>query len=178
MIRPKSLFGRTPAKPEYELGAAQPAPNEETPDEEAVLADEDLEHSGMGSLAGISILAGNLMGVLLGRSSESRKAARLRRAFERRGGTFRKVGQLMAMQIDLLPWAYCVELSKIQDPMDPMEAIGLVGVVLYADARAVLGDEPSPRRQVLVGQQLGSVHNRAGRYAGCLEGCHRDNMML
>ncbi len=71
-------------------------------------------------LAGASVLAGNIWDALRGRNSETRSAARLRRAFEKRGGTFRKVGQLMSMQIDLLPWAYCVELSKILDPVDPM----------------------------------------------------------
>lgn len=54
MNRPKSLFGRAPAKPDPEFGGA-PEPEEEIVDEEELLADEDLEHTGMGSLAGISI---------------------------------------------------------------------------------------------------------------------------
>lgn len=57
MNRPKSLFGRVPAKPAYDLGAAADAADGElSPDSEGHAADEeDLEHSGMGSLAGISI---------------------------------------------------------------------------------------------------------------------------
>jgi ubiquinone biosynthesis protein len=38
---------------------------------------------------------------------------------ERAGGTFVKVGQQLAMRVDLLPWAYCVELSKMLDRMIP-----------------------------------------------------------
>ncbi|MDH3228384.1 MAG: hypothetical protein OEN55_01205 [Alphaproteobacteria bacterium] len=57
MIRPKSLFGRAPAKPEYGLGA--PAGDTENDplvaDGERALEEEDLDHKGMGSLAGIPI---------------------------------------------------------------------------------------------------------------------------
>ena len=38
---------------------------------------------------------------------------------ERAGGTFVKLGQQLAMRVDLLPWAYCVELSKMLDRMIP-----------------------------------------------------------
>lgn len=54
MNRPKSLFGRSPAKPDPEFDGA-PEPEEEPLDEEAILAEEDLDHTGMGSLSGISI---------------------------------------------------------------------------------------------------------------------------
>src|SRR5258706_5984187 len=37
----------------------------------------------------------------------------------RAGGTLVKLGQQAAMRIDLLPWAYCVELSKMLDQMPP-----------------------------------------------------------
>jgi hypothetical protein len=57
MIRPKSLFGRAPAKPAYGLGT-EPGASDEGPlsaDDESALEEEDLEHKGMGSLSGIPI---------------------------------------------------------------------------------------------------------------------------
>jgi hypothetical protein len=57
MNRPKSLFGRAPVKPEFGLDAAGDVP-EDGPlvgDDGSVLDEEDLEHTGMGSLAGIPI---------------------------------------------------------------------------------------------------------------------------
>ncbi|MCJ7700893.1 MAG: AarF/ABC1/UbiB kinase family protein [Anaerolineales bacterium] len=56
---------------------------------------------------------------ILRRDSESRRAVRLRQVFERVGGTFIKFGQQMSMRIDLLPWAYTVELSKMLDSVPP-----------------------------------------------------------
>lgn len=64
-------------------------------------------------------LGGNLWDRLRGKDSEARRAVRLRRAFEKAGGTFIKFGQQMAMRIDLLPWAYTVELSKMFDNIPP-----------------------------------------------------------
>ncbi len=64
-------------------------------------------------------VGGNIWDRLRRRDSEARRAIRLRRAFERAGGTFIKFGQQMAMRIDLLPWAYTVELSKMLDRVPP-----------------------------------------------------------
>lgn len=66
-----------------------------------------------------SILLGNLGDRLLRRDTLERRAIRLREALERAGGTFVKLGQQVAMRIDLVPWAYCVELSKMLDRMAP-----------------------------------------------------------
>ena len=56
MIRPKSLFGRAPVKPEYGLGTADDAEDDPLPGHgESAFEEEDLEHKGMGSLAGIPI---------------------------------------------------------------------------------------------------------------------------
>jgi predicted unusual protein kinase regulating ubiquinone biosynthesis (AarF/ABC1/UbiB family) len=65
------------------------------------------------------VMLGNFADRLQRRDSLERRAARLRRALERAGGTFVKLGQQAAMRIDLLPWAYCVELSKMLDQMPP-----------------------------------------------------------
>jgi ubiquinone biosynthesis protein len=57
--------------------------------------------------------------IFIRRNLIERRAVRFRRTLERAGGTFVKLGQQMAMRIDLLPWAYCVELSKMLDRMVP-----------------------------------------------------------
>jgi len=62
---------------------------------------------------------GNLSDQVLQRDTIKRRAVRFREVLERAGGTFIKVGQQMAMRVDLLPWAYCVELSKMLDRMAP-----------------------------------------------------------
>ena len=66
-----------------------------------------------------TVLLGDLADSLLRRDTLERRAVRLRRALERAGGTFVKLGQQAAMRIDLLPWAYCIELSKMLDRMTP-----------------------------------------------------------
>jgi ubiquinone biosynthesis protein len=63
------------------------------------------------------ILGGNLWDRLRRRDTVERRAVRLRRGLERAGGTFVKLGQQVAMRIDLLPWEFCVELSKMLDKM-------------------------------------------------------------
>jgi len=62
---------------------------------------------------------GNLFDKILRRDTVERRAVRLRQALENPGGTFVKLGQQIAMRIDLVPWAYCVELSKMLDRMVP-----------------------------------------------------------
>jgi predicted unusual protein kinase regulating ubiquinone biosynthesis (AarF/ABC1/UbiB family) len=51
------------------------------------------------------------------RDTIERRAIRLREAIERIGGSAVKVGQQMAMRIDLLPYEYTVELTKMLDRM-------------------------------------------------------------
>lgn len=70
---------------------------------------------------GFSYLMGNLWDAVRGANSEARRADRLRLTFENAGGTFKKIGRLLAMRIDILPWPYCVELSKIADEMPPFD---------------------------------------------------------
>jgi ubiquinone biosynthesis protein len=67
----------------------------------------------------LTIGLGNFFDQLLRRDTVERRAARFRHALERAGGTFVKLGQQLAMRVDLLPWAYCVELSKMLDRMVP-----------------------------------------------------------
>lgn len=67
----------------------------------------------------VYVLGGYLLDKIRGRDSLERQAARLRRGLERVGGTFVKLGQQVAMRIDLVPWEYCLELSKMLDKMPP-----------------------------------------------------------
>ncbi|TMJ27425.1 MAG: AarF/ABC1/UbiB kinase family protein, partial [Alphaproteobacteria bacterium] len=72
---------------------------------------------------------GNLIDVLMGRSSVERRAVRLRRAFEGGGATFAKLAQQMSIRADMLPYAYCAELGRMLDqaPAFPTEqAIAIV----------------------------------------------------
>jgi len=76
-----------------------------------------------------SFVIGNFWDLLWRRDSEARRAVRLRRTFEKVGGTFIKFGQQMAMRIDLLPWAYTYELAKMLDWIPPFpleEAIEII----------------------------------------------------
>jgi ubiquinone biosynthesis protein len=45
---------------------------------------------------------------------------RLRRAFERLGPSFIKLGQVMSMRPDLIPESHCHELSRLQDRVPPL----------------------------------------------------------
>lgn len=69
--------------------------------------------------ATFSYFAGTFWDWLRRKDTELRRAARLRRILENSGGTFKKIGQLFAMRLDVLPWAFCVELSKIVDYYPP-----------------------------------------------------------
>jgi ubiquinone biosynthesis protein len=72
---------------------------------------------------------GNAIDLVRGRDSLQRRAARLRRLFDAAGGSFGKLAQQLAQRADLLPYAYCVELSKILDqaPVIPTsDAIAII----------------------------------------------------
>jgi predicted unusual protein kinase regulating ubiquinone biosynthesis (AarF/ABC1/UbiB family) len=60
---------------------------------------------------------GTVVDKLLRRDSEQRRAERLLRTIQRVGGTLIKVGQQLAQRVDMLPYVYCVELSKLLDRM-------------------------------------------------------------
>lgn len=95
-----------------------------------------------------TIVFGRLIDQLLRRDTVERQAVRLRLALERAGGTFVKMGQQVAMRIDLVPWAYCVELSKMLDRMPPfpteqaLEAIERTIKRPWQDVFAVFDPKP------------------------------------
>jgi ubiquinone biosynthesis protein len=65
------------------------------------------------------ILAGNLIDMLLRRNTLERRAVRLRVVLEGMGPTFIKLGQQLSIRADILPFAYCQELSKMLDKVPP-----------------------------------------------------------
>jgi ubiquinone biosynthesis protein len=96
----------------------------------------------------VHLVAGAFVDRLRGKDTVHRRAVRLREALERVGGTFVKVGQQVAMRIDLVPWDYCVELSKMLDRMPPFPAEQALAVVERAigkpwqDVFSVFDPEP------------------------------------
>jgi ubiquinone biosynthesis protein len=77
----------------------------------------------------IRFYSGNGLDRVLGRASIQRRAARLREIFEDTGASFAKLGQQLSLRADLLPYAYCAELSKMLDrsPAFPTEqAIAII----------------------------------------------------
>jgi ubiquinone biosynthesis protein len=64
-------------------------------------------------LLGFSL--GNMIDAVMRRGSTQREAVRLRRVFEKAGGSAAKIGQQLSVRADLLPYAYCVELSHMLD---------------------------------------------------------------
>jgi predicted unusual protein kinase regulating ubiquinone biosynthesis (AarF/ABC1/UbiB family) len=81
------------------------------------------------------VLGGTLWDRLRGRDSLARRAIRLRHGLERAGGTLVKFGQQLAMRIDLLPWEYCVELSKMLDRMPAFAVADAVAAIERAAGR-------------------------------------------
>ncbi len=75
------------------------------------------------------LLTANGLDRLLRRSTPARRAVHLRRAFERLGGTGVKIGQYLAMRLDILPWTYAVELSQMRDTMPPFPAAAAIAAV-------------------------------------------------
>jgi ubiquinone biosynthesis protein len=64
---------------------------------------------------GLYFICGNLVDLVMRRDSLQRRAIRLRRLFEAAGGSFGKLAQQLAQRADLVPYAYCIEFSKMLD---------------------------------------------------------------
>jgi ubiquinone biosynthesis protein len=64
---------------------------------------------------GVRFFGGNGVDRLRGRASIQRRAVRLRELFESAGASFAKLGQQLSLRADILPYAYCAELSKMLD---------------------------------------------------------------
>src|SRR6187397_418040 len=93
------------------------------------------------------------------------RPVRTRLAFERLGGAWIKLGQMLALRFDLLPAAYCDELFKLLNQVAPFS---------YAEAREIvrqeLGDEPERvfatfEHESFAAASIGQVH-RATLHSG------------
>src|SRR4051794_2734006 len=79
--------------------------------------------------AGVRFFSGNFWDYVRGRSSIQRRAVRLREVFEDTGASFAKLGQQLSLRADLLPYAYCAELSKMLDRVKPFPSEQAIEVV-------------------------------------------------
>jgi ubiquinone biosynthesis protein len=87
---------------------------------------------------GVLLAAGILADLVRRRDSPARRATRIRRAIERIGGTFVKIGQQMSVRVDLLPMVYCDELSKMLDQVPPFATDYAIARVEAATGRPLL----------------------------------------
>src|SRR6188472_3088008 len=90
---------------------------------------------------------------------------RLRLAFERLGGAWIKLGQMLALRFDLLPTAYCDELFKLLNQVAPFSYAGVREII-----RSELGGEPetvfeSFSTESFAAASIGQVH-RAVLHSG------------
>jgi predicted unusual protein kinase regulating ubiquinone biosynthesis (AarF/ABC1/UbiB family) len=90
---------------------------------------------------------------------------RMRLAFERLGGAWIKLGQMLALRLDLLPAAYCDELFKLLNQVAPFSYAEVRGIV-----RQELGAEPevvfrSFSHESFAAASIGQVH-RAVLHSG------------
>ena len=72
---------------------------------------------------------------LRGRDGAVRRAARLRRAFEREGGSFVKLGLHLSMRVDFMPWIYCNELSRMTDRVAPFPVEQAIAIIERSTGR-------------------------------------------
>jgi ubiquinone biosynthesis protein len=77
----------------------------------------------------IKFFSGSGFDVLLGRASMQRRAVRLREVFEDTGASFSKLGQQLSLRADLLPYVYCVELSKMLDRARPFPSSQAIAII-------------------------------------------------
>src|SRR6476660_7900118 len=98
-------------------------------------------------------------------SDRRSRPVRLRLAFERLGGAWIKLGQMLALRFDLLPAAYCDEMFKLLNQVAPFS---------FAEAREIirqeLGNEPERifatfEHDSFAAASIGQVH-RATLHSG------------
>jgi ubiquinone biosynthesis protein len=70
-----------------------------------------------------------IIDIALRRDTPKRRALHLRRAFERNGGAFVKLGIHLSMRLDFMPWVYCNELSCMTDRTAPFPVEQAVSII-------------------------------------------------
>ena len=71
------------------------------------------------TMVGVALFTGVLWDLVRRRSTPETRARRLRTTLQKAGITAIKVGQQLSMRIDLIPYAYGVELEKLLDRVPP-----------------------------------------------------------
>ena len=67
--------------------------------------------------------------ILLRKDAPKRRALHLRRAFERNGGSFIKLGLHLSMRLDFMPWVYSSELSCMTDRWEPFPVAQAIATI-------------------------------------------------
>lgn len=88
-------------------------------------------------LAAIRFGLGNLGDRILRRSSEERRAIRLRETMQRAGATFIKLGQQLSVRMDLVPYTYARELEKLLDAVPPFPAEEAIAEIERSTGRKI-----------------------------------------
>ncbi|MEM7588159.1 MAG: AarF/ABC1/UbiB kinase family protein, partial [Acidobacteriota bacterium] len=91
-------------------------------------------------------------------AAEMPEPERLRSILEELGGTFLKLGQMLALQPDILPQQYCTELYRLLDRVPPFSTAGVEQVFVEELGRtpAELFDRFEPRP--IAAATIGPVH--------------------
>ena len=77
----------------------------------------------------LNFILNTTIDIILGRDSIERRAVRLRRVFEREGGSFVKLGIHLSMRVDFMPWTFCNELSRMVDQMKPFPVTEAISII-------------------------------------------------
>ena len=77
----------------------------------------------------LTFAANTTFNMLRGRDNPRRRAENLRRAFERAGGSFVKLGIHLSMRLDLIPWVYSDELARMTDHMEPFPVEQAIAII-------------------------------------------------
>src|SRR5262245_18492941 len=72
---------------------------------------------------------------LRGKDTDQQRGERMFKTMLGIGGTVVKIGQVLAMRVDLLPSAYCKELAKLLDSMEPFPAEIAIDMIERAHRR-------------------------------------------
>ena len=116
-------------------------------------------------IAQFAALGLSLLVLLVTRGDQDRFAHRVRELFERLGGLWIKVGQVIALRIDFLPAALCRELSRLQS-----QAVGFPEHVARGIVEEELGgplerwfdgSRWAENRAAAVGSAMAGAANRA-----------------
>ncbi|XXX76169.1 AarF/UbiB family protein [Sorangium sp. So ce134] len=133
-------------------GAVQPMPRRKTakakvvpPPERPIFKPEHFPASFWGTLGRCFVWTkvfwlfqlGVLWDKILRRDSVERRAKRFLTVFQSAGGSFIKIGQQLAMRVDLLPEEYCRELSKLLDAVPPFPAADAIEAVTRATGKPI-----------------------------------------